>query len=152
MQIGIISDIHGRLSEEAIAALSGCDHILCAGDCEIPDVLYELEAIAPVTAVLGNCDYSPLLTQNLDPVANFSLGGVRFYMVHRPQDVRNVGDDVDVIVHGHTHVPRLEKIGKQLWINPGSPTKPRGGSMPTVAVMNVRDGKIQNIEFITLSD
>lgn len=151
MNIGIISDIHGRLSRDATDALSGCDHILCAGDCEIPDVLFELEGIAPVTAVLGNCDYSSYLTQELDPVARFNLAGIQFFMVHRPQDVRNVDDNVDVIIHGHTHIPRLDMIDGKLWINPGSPTKPRGGSLPLVAVMNADEGHIKDIEFITLS-
>lgn len=150
MRIGIISDIHGTLSDDAMAALSGCDQILCAGDSETPDVLYELEGIAPVTAVLGNCDHMQTLVQQLPAVVNVRIGGLRFYMVHRPEDVHIDGNGADVIVHGHTHVPRYEKIGNAIWINPGSPTYPRGGSMPTVAIMDVRDGHVQDVEFITL--
>src|SRR4029079_16217142 len=54
--IGVISDTHGLLRPEAVAALRGAEHILHAGDIGAPEVLAALAEIAPVTAVRGNND------------------------------------------------------------------------------------------------
>ncbi|MGB8760254.1 MAG: metallophosphoesterase family protein, partial [Candidatus Sulfotelmatobacter sp.] len=50
MLIGVISDTHGLLRPEAIAALRGSEHIIHAGDVGAPEILEQLAAIAPVTA------------------------------------------------------------------------------------------------------
>ena len=47
MIIGVVSDIHGRLSNKAYEALSGSDYILCAGDIENPP--FACAAIATAT-------------------------------------------------------------------------------------------------------
>lgn len=86
MLVGVISDIHGHLSEEACKALEPCDMILCAGDVERPTILMELDAIAPTVAVLGNCD-SSLRGMNIPFTASPRIGGVRFFVTHRPEDI-----------------------------------------------------------------
>lgn len=58
MLIGVISDTHGLLRPEALAALRGADHILHAGDVGDPAILDDLRAIAPLTAIRGNIDSS----------------------------------------------------------------------------------------------
>lgn len=127
MIIGVVSDIHGRLSNKAYEALSGSDYILCAGDIENRMVLTELETIAPTICALGNCDRYDL-GPRVKPIASPLLDGVRFRMVHRPEDIGTVPDDVQVVIHGHTHVPREEYgVNGVLFLNPGSPTRPRGG-------------------------
>ena len=50
--IGLISDTHGRLPDEALAAMADVDHIIHAGDIGGPEILHALEALAPTTAVL----------------------------------------------------------------------------------------------------
>lgn len=84
MLVGVISDIHGHLSEQAYDALQPCDMILCAGDVERPTILMELDAIAPTVAVLGNCD-SSLRGMDIPFTASPRIGGVRFFMTHRPK-------------------------------------------------------------------
>lgn len=149
MIIGIVSDLHGHVSEEVHEALAGSDYILCAGDSESPLVLAELESIAPTIAVRGNCD-----RRDLGPSATFVasplLGGVRFKMVHRPEDIGTVPDDVNVVVHGHTHIPRNETINGVLFLNPGSPTRPRGGSRKSVMCVVILDQKIVSAELLEL--
>src|SRR6187397_492869 len=54
--IGAISDTHGLLRPQALAALAGCDPIIHAGDIGSPDVLARLGALAQVHAVRGNVD------------------------------------------------------------------------------------------------
>lgn len=141
MLVGVISDIHGHLSEQAYDALQPCDMILCAGDVERPTILMELDAIAPTVAVLGNCD-SSLRGMNIPFTATPRIGGVRFFMTHRPEDVR-------VVVHGHTHIPREERIGGVLYLNPGSASKPRGGSKRGIARLAIDSGKVAGVEFVT---
>ena len=148
MLVGVISDIHGHLSEQAYDALQPCDMILCAGDVERPSVLMELDAIAPTVAVLGNCD-SSLRGMNIPFVASPRIGGVRFFMTHRPEDIGTVAEDVRVVVHGHTHIPREEFIDGVLYLNPGSASKPRGGSKRSIARLAIDAGKVANVEFVT---
>jgi len=56
MRLGVIADTHGLLRPEVFQAFAKVDHILHAGDVGPPDLLTELEALAPVTAVYGNTD------------------------------------------------------------------------------------------------
>lgn len=147
MLVGVISDIHGHLSEEAYKALEPCDMILCAGDVERPTILMEFDAIAPTVAVLGNCDTS-LRGMDIPFTASPRIGGVRFFMTHRPEDIGTVAEDVRVVVHGHTHIPREERIGEVLYLNPGSASKPRGGSKRGVARVTIANGEVANVEFV----
>lgn len=151
MRIGIVSDLHNKLPESVKRAFLDCDRILCAGDTENQRILWELEAIAPVTAVLRNCDASTILHETLPFSVSPLLEGVRFLMVHRPQDIGVPAPDVRVVVHGHTHVPRNVMVGDVRYVNPGSPTYPRGGSNPSCAVMIVDAGSVKDLRFIDLA-
>ncbi len=149
MLVGVVSDIHGCLSAEAEQALAPCDLILCAGDVERPSILMELDAIAPTVAVLGNCD-AGMQGMGVPFTASPRIGGVRFFMTHRPEDIGTPAEDVRVVVHGHTHVPREERIGDVLYLNPGSATKPRGGSAKSIARILIDEGKVASVEFVCL--
>ena len=150
MLIGVISDIHGHLSQRAAKALDGVDMILCAGDIERPSILWELEAIAPTICVLGNCDHRDM-GPSVKPIASPLIEGVRFRMVHRPQDNGEIPDDVQVVINGHTHIPRDEVIGKVRYLNPGSTSRPRGGSSKSLILMTVRDGAVRSVKFVDLT-
>ena len=54
--IGLISDTHGLLREEALRALCGSQLIIHAGDVGAPKILDALRAVAPLVAVRGNVD------------------------------------------------------------------------------------------------
>lgn len=113
-------------------------------------VLTELETIAPTICVRGNCDRFDLGPRAKD-IASPLLGGVRFRMVHRPEDIGTVPDDVQVVVHGHTHVPRQQYGANDvLFLNPGSPTRPRGGSPKSLMRLFVDDGMVKSVEFVDL--
>lgn len=150
MLVGLISDIHGPLPESAREALEGVDRILCAGDVEMPQTVWELESIAPTIAVAGNCDRYAAQTLDLPYTASPKLGGVRFFMVHRPQDIGTPAQDVQVVVHGHTHVPRDETVDGVRYVNPGSASYPRRGSARSCAVMEVEDGRVIGLRFVEL--
>ncbi|MGI6590297.1 MAG: metallophosphoesterase family protein [Eggerthellaceae bacterium] len=150
MEIGIISDIHGTLPEAAAQALEGCDRIICAGDMGSVQTLWELEAIAPTIAVRGNNDYGDQWGPTVHFSASPKLAGVRFFVVHRPNDIGIPADDVQVVIHGHTHVPRDEQINGIRYVNPGSVRYPRRNSRPSVARMAVEDGQVRSLRFIEL--
>ena len=87
MLVGVLSDTHGRLPEQAYAALADCDHIIHAGDIGSPDIIRELQTLAPVTAVLGNNDYAEY-GSSVGRFAKVCLDGVNFLVTHYPRDVR----------------------------------------------------------------
>ena len=144
MRIGVIADSHGVVPDAVREALAGVDHILHAGDLESLQVLVELELIAPVTAVRGNCDEATALVR-LPLVANTVLGGARFIVAHRERDAMRAlaaeKSPVAVVVTGHTHTPKVERREGVLWVNPGSTTYERG-SGHSVVIVSVEDGAV----------
>ena len=86
-RIGIISDTHGFLPVEAFNALVDCEHIIHAGDICSPEIFHDLQALAPVTAVLGNNDFNEY-GSSVRRFAHPVIDGVRFLVAHYPQDVR----------------------------------------------------------------
>ena len=119
--IGVISDTHGLLRPEAIAALRGSDRIVHAGDIGSPDVLRAIEAIAPVTAVRGNNDHGPW-AKKLPVTEVLAIGGASLYVIH---DVKELDLDpraagLAVVIAGHSHRPLSEERDGVLFFNPGS--------------------------------
>jgi putative phosphoesterase len=144
LRIGVISDSHGVVPDAVRGALAGVDHILHAGDLESLQVLVELELIAPVTAVRGNCDEEAALTR-LPRVATPVLGGARFVVAHRERDawraLAAAKEQVAVVVTGHTHVPVVETRDGVLFVNPGTTTYERGCGR-SVAIVTVAAGVV----------
>lgn len=137
-RVGVIADTHGRLDPEVLETFAGVDHIIHAGDIGNPAILMELEAVAPVTAVLGNGD-AALAVFGLRPLERFSIEGVRFLVVHIASDAGAPGD-VDVVVTGHTHRPLIRTSEGVLYVNPGSPSRSRGDGH-SVAVLDIAGGR-----------
>lgn len=142
MRVGVISDTHGRLRPEAVAALEGVDHILHAGDVGDVSILVALRKVAPVTAIRGNVDRTGACAQ-LPSTEIVELGGVGFYLLH---DVEELDLDpgsagIGVVVSGHSHKPWIETRKGVLFLNPGS-AGPRRFSLPvTVAMVTVGEGE-----------
>ena len=141
LRVGVISDTHNLVRPSAKAFLAGCDHIIHAGDICRAEVLIELAAIAPVTAVRGNNDQGPW-AHALREEELLDIGGVRFYVVH---DIAQSGIDavsagMGVVISGHSHKPRVEMKGPVVYLNPGS-AGPRRFTLPiSIAEVIVADG------------
>jgi putative phosphoesterase len=136
-RIFVLADTHNRLPESVKEMAKDADGIWHLGDVCAERILDELRAIGPrVTLVRGNCD------SNFDwpLVVDLVRGGLKFRLQHVPPD--QPPDNVDVLLHGHTHVPRNERRGNVLFLNPGCVTRPNRGSPPSVAWLEVGDGKI----------
>lgn len=148
MRIGVVSDTHGSLRAGAKRVLADSDHIIHAGDICASSVLEDLEDIAPLTAVLGNCDYDDF-GPDVHEEADVTLGGVRFHVVHRLSDLGALDPGhYDVVVSGHTHRAVVEHANGVLLVNPGSVTQPRGGGRPTVAIVEVADGVVKSAQIV----
>ena len=136
-EIGVISDTHGRLRAEAIIALEGCDVIFHAGDVCGPLILPQLAELAPCHAVAGNCDDDETLPLSCLQV----VAGLRVLVYHGHKPVDEAACRPDVVITGHTHVPKVEQDGAVLRLNPGS-AGPRRFNLPvTVARITVREGR-----------
>jgi len=145
LAIGVISDTHGNLGAGARDALTGADVILHAGDFDTPEVLAQLEKLAPVIAVRGNMDYGRWA--NPLPVTDLvELGGVYLYLLHNLHalDLDPAAAGIQVVVSGHTHQPAAIRSNGILFLNPGSPTSPRYGSEPSVAMLRLNAGRLHH--------
>jgi putative phosphoesterase len=143
MKIGLISDTHGLLRPQALAALQGCDQLIHAGDIGKPHILDALREIAPLTVVRGNNDMADAWAENVPLEAFLQVGNVGIYVTHILADVPEVlPPGVQVVVVGHSHKPLIEQRHGILFINPGS-AGPRRFKLPvTVAVLTVDEGGV----------
>ena len=121
MLIGVISDTHGLLRPEALAALKGSDYIIHAGDIGDPAVLDKLGEIAPVTAVRGNVDKAAWAKKI--PSSNvLEVSGVSIYVLHdlAQLDLKPDASGFAAVISGHSHIPKQETKNGVLYFNPGS--------------------------------
>jgi hypothetical protein len=150
-RIGVISDTHGLVRPEALDALRGVDLLLHAGDIGHEDVLVALREIAPVEAIRGNVDRGSW-ARRYPLQKTVDLPGLRVHLVHDVQDldVDPLKKEIDLVVHGHSHKPRLLERDGVLWLNPGS-AGPRRFSLP-IALARVelrRSGpQIEHVELL----
>lgn len=144
MRVGVISDTHGLLRPEALAALAGADHILHAGDVGDAAILAELGKIAPVTAIRGNIDRTGACAQL--PVSEMvTLGTVTFYLVHdvHELDINPASAGITVVVSGHSHQAKVEWLAGVLYLNPGSAGPLRFQLPVTLAVAMLTGGAVE---------
>ena len=130
MRIGLISDTHGLIRDEALLALAGSDHIIHAGDIVKPEILDRLRSIAPLTAVRGNNDRGAW-ARALPEYEAVEFGAVSVYVRHDQSEL-----DIDpsaagfrVMVFGHSHMPKVEVRNSVMFVNPGS-AGPRRFKLP----------------------
>jgi putative phosphoesterase len=137
LRIFVLADTHNRLPHQVKELAKGADEIWHLGDVCAEGILDELRAIGPrVTVVRGNCDSHFEWPLVLDLVRV----GLKFRLQHVPPN--HPPNDIDVLLHGHTHVPRNERRGSVLFLNPGCVTRPNRGSPSSVAWLGIADGKI----------
>lgn len=149
--IGIISDTHGVLRQEALTALTGSHLIIHAGDIGKPEVLTQLETLAPVLAVKGNNDQGPW-TDSLPETQSTTIQGHHIFVIHDVKQFKNdpIHSPFTVIISGHSHKPTVTEHNGLLFLNPGS-AGPRRFSLPiTIALIHI-DGLTLSYQFIHLT-
>ena len=138
LRIFVLADTHNRLPEKVSALAKEADEVWHLGDVCAEQILDELRAIGPsVVIVRGNCDSNYEWPLVIDLVRK----GLRFRLQHVPPE--RPPEDVEVVLHGHTHVPRNERKGGVLFLNPGCVTRPNRGAAPSVAWLELLDGKVK---------
>ena len=150
--IGLISDTHGLMRQEALAALKGTDLIIHAGDVGKPGIIEQLRALAPVVAVRGNID-KDAWSSHLPMTAVAEARTALIYVLHDIQqlDLDPVAAEFNIVVSGHSHKPSHTERSGVMYLNPGS-AGPRRFNLPiTVARLDLQPSP-WSVEFIHLSD
>lgn len=147
--IAILSDTHGLLRPEVYPHLEGVTHIFHAGDVGNKSILDRLIKYAPVTAILGNTDYAFLGLSHTELV---EVAGVHFYLQHIAEDLNidPVASGIDVVINGHTHQPSISRKDGVLYLNPGSTSHPRGGTKPSMILLDIIPNKPLEPRILTL--
>ena len=156
MKIGLLSDSHHkteRLSRAIdLLVARGAEHLVHCGDvCEATDLLLFREALVPASVVAGNMD-----THRIDALTEYAaLAGIDFAMDSVAVEFAPgehliathghffelleeliLGGAFPYVCHGHTHVPRDERIGRVRVLNPGAIAHPRSKAGATVALLD----------------
>ena len=140
--VGVISDTHGLLRPQAVAALRGVGLIVHAGDVGRPEVIEELRRLAPTHAVRGNVD-TEAWAGGLPATLAVEVGAVRLLILHDIADLDPAAAGFAAVIFGHSHKPAIETRNGVLYLNPGS-AGPRRFRLPvTVARLRVSGSVIQ---------
>ncbi|PYP89795.1 MAG: hypothetical protein DMG65_12805 [Candidatus Angelobacter sp. Gp1-AA117] len=144
MIVGVISDTHGLLRPEAVAALQGSEHIIHAGDIGAEDIIPVLQEIAPVTAIRGNVDQEPWCS-SFPETEVIELSGISIYILHdvNALDLHPQAAGFKVVISGHSHKPKQEMKDGVLYFNPGS-AGPRRFKLPiSVGRLEITDSMVR---------
>lgn len=147
MRLGVISDTHGVLRPQVFEAFREVDHILHGGDIGSWDLIVELQALAPVTAVYGNTDGFDIRAK-VPQVAEIELDGFPIVVTHGDQfgsptsaKLHEAFPHADIIVFGHSHRPLLELVDRTVTVmNPGGAGATRFGMPPSVGILELEAG------------
>jgi uncharacterized protein len=148
--VGVISDTHGLLRPQAVAALRGSDMIIHAGDVGNPDVIKALEDVAPTFAVRGNIDKGTWAT-DLPMTELVEVGEQVFYVLHEISqlDFDPAEAGFAAVVFGHSHQPLIETRQGVLFLNPGS-AGPRRFKLPIAVARIAVSGRYMHPEIFEL--
>lgn len=146
------------LRPEVFDVFREVDHILHAGDVGRPELLIELQALAPVTAVYGNSDDVDLRAK-LPQVAELELDGMAIVVTHgdqfgspTPAKLHEAFPNAEIIIYGHSHRPLLELVDKTVTVmNPGGAGVPRFGIPPSVGIMELEAGMPPRARIVTIA-
>ncbi|MEA2433856.1 MAG: uncharacterized protein QOG54_1313 [Actinomycetota bacterium] len=155
MKVAVVADTHTQGMSRTIPMgawpyLESADHILHAGDVVDPAVIVELNALAPTTVVMGNCDAMDVRDAGATEEVELELGGVRIAMLHdsgasggRWNRMRKRFPAARVVIFGHSHMPFNEDRDGLLLFNPGSPTWKRQAPFTSMGLLWIENGTVE---------
>jgi len=136
MRIAVIADTHDRLPPALLGRIGGADEIWHLGDVTAPTVLAAIETTGrPVRVVRGNCDDCDDWPITLD----LEIEGFRVHLTHIPPS--KPPPRAEIVLHGHTNIPRDEIVGGVRFLNPGCITRPNRGAPASYAWLELERGK-----------
>ncbi|HEV2914498.1 MAG TPA: metallophosphoesterase family protein [Pyrinomonadaceae bacterium] len=147
--IGVISDTHGKLDEKVLKLFAGVYRIIHAGDIGDEELIWRLEAVAPVIAVRGNNDAATICFPN----ERLALIAERtFFVRHQfatvekmsPAQRRLIEQRMpDAVIFGHSHSSYTGTWRGTLLFNPGS-AGPRRFNLPrSVGLLEIHEDHIE---------
>ena len=141
--VGVISDTHGLLRPEALAALQGSDLILHAGDIGDSEILSQLEGVAPVVAIRGNVDRGEL-ARSLPDTQVVEVEGLLIYILHDVEglDLTPEAAGIRMVISGHSHLPEIREDRGVQYFNPGSAGPRRFSNPITVGRLRISQGEL----------
>ena len=143
--IGVISDTHGLVRPEALAALKGVELIIHGGDIGKLEVIQSLCSIAPVYAIRGNNDRDAW-AKELPDILNLQINGIKLHVIHNVNDLEEIPNAAGIraVISGHSHKPSIVQRGDVLFVNPGS-AGPRRFKLPvTIARLEIHHGSVES--------
>lgn len=155
MKVAVLADTHTKGMSRTVPMgawpyLESADHILHAGDVVDPGLLHELQALAPLTIVMGNCDGADVREFGAGDTAEVTLDAVTIGMVHdagqrdgRHHRMRKTFPNARVVVFGHSHIPWNEDRDGLLLFNPGSPTWKRRAPFTSMGLLWIDNGTVE---------
>jgi putative phosphoesterase len=149
--IGLISDTHGLIRPQALAALEGADLIIHAGDIGKPEVVEALKTIAPLIAIKGNVDKGDW-AKHLPETKALRIGAVKLFVIHNVKDLdfAPAARHFNVVISGHSHKPLIVNRDGVLFVNPGS-AGPRRFKLPIALGKLWLDGRDVTAELVELA-
>ena len=146
-RIAVLSDTHGLLRPEVVEAIASCDAIIHGGDINKPEIIEQLQEIAPVYVVRGNNDKE--WAEHIPGTLTFQIEDCRFFLVHNKKEVPKDLTGIDAVIFGHSHKYFAQIIDGRRWLNPGSCGKRRFDQEITLAILTV-DGSALSVERIVI--
>ena len=149
-RVGLISDTHGLLRPEALAALQGSELIIHAGDIGKPEVLASLKSIAPVLAIRGNNDRESW-AKKIPDILHLQINGACLFVIHNVNDleVDPAAEGFNAVISGHSHKPGITNSDGVVFLNTGS-AGPRRFKLPVaLALLRIQREKV-NAQIVEL--
>jgi putative phosphoesterase len=159
-RIGILSDTHGYFDPAISEYFGKCDEIWHAGDIGDYNVVVQLNRIAPVVAVYGNIDGTPIrsrfpahqrhMREGLDIWMTHIGGYPGHYDVRVRPDIFN--NPPGLFIAGHSHILKVipDKKLDFLHINPGAAGRNGLHTIRTLVRFEVDQGRIGNLDVIEM--
>ncbi|MDD3894929.1 MAG: metallophosphoesterase family protein [Syntrophomonadaceae bacterium] len=146
--IGVISDTHGLLRPEIISLLCQCDAIIHAGDIGSMEVIDELKTTAPFHAVRGNVDKA-VWADSIPLTEVVEIENTFIYILHDlgKLDLIPEAAGFQIVISGHSHIPKIENKNGVMYLNPGSAGTKRF-KLPVTAAKLIIDGKTIEAEIL----
>jgi putative phosphoesterase len=151
MKVLIVSDTHGKDEHlyKTIQKVSPIDLMIHLGDYGGNEEYIKSIAPCPVEMISGNNDvFNELPKEKVIEIGNYTVlltHGNRYGVYFNTHQIKEAAKkkQADIVMFGHTHVPRIDLEGSVWAINPGSISLPRQrGKIPTFIIMDLdRDGK-----------
>jgi len=150
MKVVVFSDAHGSriLVERILSFNPDANYFISLGDSELPlDFLMDLDIIA----IKGNYPRDAGFAYE----SKLEIEGKKLYLTHgHKYGVHKslmkllkyvLSQDFDIVLYGHTHIARADKVNNMLIMNPGSIKSPRSKTVPSYLIINITRDSIDYV-------